>query len=465
VNQQSLLIVKKNGDTLSFVASTGFLFGLEKFGVKMGLQNIRSLMEYAGNPHDRLKAVHVAGTNGKGSTCAMIASILSSMGYKVGLYTSPHIVSFTERIRINGEPISEKDVCSLTDFFRPEITRLRATFFEATTAIAFKYFVDQNVDYAVIETGLGGRLDATNIINPLVSVITGIGLDHTEILGDTLEKIAFEKAGIIKSGKPVVVNVKSESLKEVFRTVARERNSEIFFVNENSECSNVAVKFEGLTIDAKVFGVDYPGLKVGLTGLHQIQNSLTTLSALHILNMSRVKVNREAIYEGFSQIAQKSGIRGRLEIVSRKPLIIVDVAHNPEGIESIIKSLDRLRSGKGVLLFAVMRDKDAFTMLNSLREMFETIILTSLHNHRAMGTEELKNLSENVKLNAQVFSSPLEALRAAISECDGDRFLLITGSHYLAGEVMPLLTNSRAILGLTHPNMSRDHSIGKFAEN
>ncbi|OYV88036.1 MAG: hypothetical protein B7Z63_01480, partial [Ignavibacteriae bacterium 37-53-5] len=186
-------------------SSTEFLYSLEKFGIKMDLDNIRALMDFGGNVQSRLKVVHVAGTNGKGSTCAAIASVLMSEGYKVGLYTSPHIVSFTERFKINGRQISGEEISALTEFFRDEIVRLRATFFEATTAIMFKYFADNGVDFAVIETGLGGRLDATNIVDPMVSVITGIGLDHTDILGDTVEKIAFEKAGIIKNHRPAVV--------------------------------------------------------------------------------------------------------------------------------------------------------------------------------------------------------------------------------------------------------------------
>lgn len=410
--------------------------------MKMDLQNIKALMKYEGNPHERLKVVHVAGTNGKGSTCAMVSSILTSMGYKIGLYTSPHIVSFTERIKIDGEPISEEEVEKLVEFFRPEIIKLRATFFEATTAMMFKYFADSKVDYAVIETGLGGRLDSTNIVDPLISIITGIGFDHTEILGDTLEKIAFEKAGIIKPGRPAVVNVQPESLKEVFRTAGLQKGSQVFFVDENSLYSDAVMNIDDSTFDSSVFGIAYPQVKIGLGGEHQIQNCLTALSALHLLNESGVQMDSKAIYAGLDRITNNTGHRGRLEIISRDPFVIVDVAHNPDGINAIMKSLAVLNGRKGILLFAAMRDKDVTSMLNSLRERFGTVILTSLQSGRSMNVEELKKLSDNIKLSSQVFDNSSEALRAALTQIDNDSFLLITGSHYLAGETMPLLENS-----------------------
>jgi len=453
---------------LSFEAAKNFLYGLEKFGMKMDLQNIERLMEFAGNPHERLRIIHVAGTNGKGSTCAMVSSILTSGGYMVGLYTSPHIVSFTERIKINGEPISDDEVEKLTNFFRQEILKLRATFFEATTAMMFKYFADRKVDFAVIETGLGGRLDATNIVNPLISIITGISFDHTEILGDTLEKIAFEKAGIIKPNKPAVVNVKFQSLKKVFRDVGLDKGSEVFFVDESSGYSNAKMGIDSSIFDASVYGiprtdflVDYPRLSVKLVGRHQIQNSLTALVAMQILSNAAsdgtevtLQINRNAIYAGFERILKNTQHRGRFEVVSRVPLVIMDVAHNPDGINAVIESLSvldgtgplenlprgTLKERKGVLLFAAMRDKDTRSMLNSLRERFGTVILSGLRNDRSMNLEELKNLSDNIKLDARIFADSSDALRAALTQTDESGYLLITGSHYLVGEVMAYVT-------------------------
>lgn len=409
--------------------------------MKMDLQNIRSLMTYAGSPHEGLRAIHVAGTNGKGSTCSTIASVLISAGYKVGLYTSPHIVSFTERIKIDGKQISEQDVVTLTEFFQPEIVKLRATFFEATTAMMFKYFADNGVDLAVIETGLGGRLDSTNIVDPLVSVITGIGLDHTEILGNTLEQIAFEKAGIVKAHRPAVVNVESGSLREVFKKVCSKNGSQIYFVQDVATFENARIDIDNSIFDAKVFDVEYPELRLGLGGRHQISNAMTALSALHVLSESGINIQAEAIYEGLEKIVKNVGHRGRLEILSREPLIILDVAHNPDGILALIGSLrlSNITERNGVLLFSAMRDKDAKTMLTILRERFEKVILTELRTGRSLNVAELKKLADHVKLDAQVFDNSSEALRVALTQTDNDSFLLITGSHYLVGETIPIM--------------------------
>ena len=424
-------------------STTDFLYSLEKFGIKMDLDNIQALMDFAGNVQRRLKVVHVAGTNGKGSTCAAIASVLMSEGYRVGLYTSPHIVSFTERFKIDGRQISGEEVSALTEFFRDEIVRLRATFFEATTAIMFKYFADSGVDFAVIETGLGGRLDATNIVDPMVSVVTGIGLDHTDILGDTVEKIAFEKAGILKNHRPAVVNVRTASLKEIFGRVAAERSAPLYFVDQVAASIEKAVGVESCSFDAGIFGTQYDSLEVDLGGSHQISNALTALTALHVMQGQGVVISKRAIYSGLSRIRPNTGHRGRLDVLARNPLIILDVAHNPEGVRAVLKSLLPVSKGKkGTLLFASMRDKDAAAMLNSLRESFARVILTQLQTGRSLGVAELNKLSNDIKLHTQVFDNSIEALRAAVSQTNNDSFLLITGSHYLAGEVLPVMEKS-----------------------
>ena len=427
---------------MTIQAAEDFLFQLEKFGMKLDLQNIGRLMGYAGNPHENLKVVHVAGTNGKGSTSAAIASVFTSAGYKVGLYTSPHIVDFTERIRIDGKRISESDVADLVGFFETEILALRATFFEATTAVMFKYFADNRVDYAVVEAGLGGRLDSTNIVDPLVSIITSIGLDHTEILGDTLEEISKEKGGIIKPNKPVVVNAGSDSVKEVFHLIAEQNDSELFFVDEVTEHGNLNMDIHGSTFDAKAFDDNYPGLRVGLGGRHQVENALTALTALHVLTQHKTSIEKEDVYKGFELISDNTGFRGRLEILSTDPLVILDVAHNPDGTRALMDSLGPVGEKRGILLFAAMRDKDAKSMLNILRQRFEKVILTELRTPRSLNVAELNKLSEDIRLQSQIFDNSSEALRAALSKINNDSFLLVTGSHYLAGETLPFMENA-----------------------
>ncbi len=398
-------------------------------------------MKYAGEPHTNLRVVHVAGTNGKGSTCSAIASVLTSAGFNVGLYTSPHMVSFTERIKIGGKQIPEKDVVALTGFFQPAIMDLKATFFEATTAMMFKYFADEGVDFAVIETGLGGRLDSTNIVDPLISVITGIGLDHTEILGRSINEIAGEKAGIIKSGRPAVANVESGSLREVFNKVSADRGSDMYFVQDVAKFDNLRADADNSVFDATVFGTTYPDLKVGLGGRHQIGNALTALTTLHLMAESGIEVPTDAVYEGMEKIGKNTGHRGRFDILSRDPLIILDVAHNPDAMRALIDGCPLLSDTEreGVLLFAAMRDKDAATMLTILHERIAKVILTQLQTGRSLNVAELKKLSEHVKLNSQVFDNSSEALRFALTQINNDRFLLITGSHYLAGEILPIL--------------------------
>ncbi len=405
----------------------------------MDLDNIGGLMDFAGHPEKRLRVVHVAGTNGKGSTCAAIASVLFAAGKDVGLYTSPHIESFTERIKINGRQISGEDVASLTEFFVTEIERLKATFFEATTAIMFKYFADSHIDVAVVETGMGGRLDATNIVDPIVSVITGIGLDHTEILGNTVEKIAFEKAGIIKPRRPSIVNSKNNSVMDVFRNVSRERSSPLFFVDEVTSHSNTLMELESSVLDAEAFGTKYPSLKIGLGGRHQMENGMTALATVQMMMKSGESIAEEAVYRGFGNISENTGHRGRLEVLSRDPLVILDVAHNPDGIDALLDSLDLLSGKKGTLLFGAMRDKDSRTMLEHLRQRFGRVILTQLRIGRSLDEKELKKLTDDIKLSSQVFDNSAEALRSALNQTDTDEFILITGSHYLAGEVLPIL--------------------------
>ncbi len=423
--------------------STGFLYGLEKLGIKMDLDNISALMKYAGDVHMGLKVIHVAGTNGKGSTCAMIASVLSSSGYRVGLYTSPHIVDFTERIRINGVAILPEELARLTAFFRDEIIRVRATFFEATTAIMFRYFYEKKVDYAVVETGLGGRLDATNVVDPLVSVVTGIGMDHMEMLGDTLEKIAAEKGGIIKPHRPAVVNVTKDSVRDVFASIAAGKGADLFFVDEVASASLRSSDIETSFFDAEVFDETYKSIRLNMGGYHQVTNALTALSALHILRRDGVDIPGKAVLSGLRQVRENTGHRGRLEVLSREPLVILDVAHNPDGIHALLESLQLLPPAeRGTVLFAVMRDKDAVPMLNYLRERFSHIILTQLKIGRSLGAGDLKKLSNDIKLDTQVFDNSTEALRAALSQTDNDSFLLITGSHYLAGEILPVVDKS-----------------------
>jgi dihydrofolate synthase/folylpolyglutamate synthase len=441
-------MTETNQKSLEFGDAEEFLLSLEKLGMKMDLENIRALMAFCGNPHLNLKAVHVAGTNGKGSTCAMLSSVMQSAGMKVGLYTSPHIVSLTERIKINGKGISNIELASLVNYFKEKILEIRATFFEALTAIAFKYFADQRVDIAVIETGLGGRLDATNIIEPLISVITSIGLDHTEILGETLEKIALEKAGIIKPEVPVVVNVNEESLKEIFRKIAQEKGSTIYFVDDVSDLKYSSVTLNEIVLDACIFNREYTNVRVGLGGEFQILNTLTTLVTLQVMPRPGIYITWDAIYSGLRRVRENVNHNGRLQVVSDDPLILLDVGHNPDAMVILSSSVKSLASEReGVLLFGAMRDKDVKTMLKIIAPGFTHVALTQLKTARSLTLDELKLISDDIKLTAEIFSNSSEALSEAIRKVEKNGFLLVTGSHYLAGEIMPQLQNMHLTIG------------------
>lgn len=394
-----------------------FLFSLQKFGMKFGLRNIRRLLRSIGNPHSSIKTIHIAGTNGKGSTSSMIAAILTAAGYKVGLYTSPHLIQFNERIRINGEMISDKDVARYTKKLQPHIHRLKATFFEAATAIAFKYFADEKVDFAVIETGLGGRLDATNVIRPLVSIITSIGKDHTEILGKTFTSIATEKAGIIKTSIPVVVGeIKGTAIRTIIR-IAKEKKSPLLFSSKITLPQNC---------------------KLELKGNHQISNAKAAVAAITIVSQ-RFLVGDNAIAEGLENTMQLSGLRGRFELIQSTPPILLDVAHNPDGMNVLSTEIKKLGYKKIVLIFAAMKDKDYRRSLYHLKKLNPLIIVTQPSVERALSSDQLYSTCTTMKLRCLLTSNVNDAITIGKKQVGTDGLLVITGSHFLVGEAMPLL--------------------------
>ncbi len=394
-----------------------FLYSLQKFGMKIGLRNIRRLLRSIDNPHTSLRTIHIAGTNGKGSTSSMIAAILTSAGYKVGLYTSPHLVKFNERIRINGLPISDKNIVRYTNLLKQEIQKSKATFFETTTAIAFKYFADYKVDFAVIETGLGGRLDSTNVIRPLVSVITSIGKEHTEILGKTFTSIATEKAGIIKPLIPVVIgDIKGIALKTIVQH-ARSKKSPILFSSKITIPKNYEIE---------------------LKGEYQSANAKAAVGAITIISQ-RYVIGDKAIKEGLKNISKLTGLRGRFEFVHSKQPIILDVAHNPEGIKVLTQEIKKLKYKKIFIIFAAMKDKDFKSSLRHLKKVKPVIITTQPSVERAQSSQILYSTCKLLKIQCILSSSVQESVKIGLKQAGHDRLLVITGSHFLVGEIIPLL--------------------------
>lgn len=404
---------------------------------KPGLDNTYSLMAHLSNPHEQLRAVHVAGTNGKGSTSHLIAAALQAQGYRVGLFTSPHLVDFRERIRISGEMIDEATVVQFVEDNRLFLDEVRPSFFETTMALAFWYFAQQQVDIAVIEVGLGGRLDSTNILMPLLSVITNIGIDHTEFLGSTLAQIAAEKAGIMKQHVPCVVGETHPETLEVF--LSRARVCEILG--------------EGLeTTDCRLWFADQCGymrkrrLKEApacqLQGNYQDKNQQTAFVALQVLrNICGVEISKEAIAKGFAGVCDLTGLRGRWEVLSHEPLTICDTGHNGHAFQLTVDSLQSLSKGTGVLriVLGMVNDKDIDTVLGLL-PTDAVYYFTQPSSSRAMPAEELLKRWQRIHpmycSPISAFATVKDALAAAQKEATKEDVIFIGGSNYVVGEVI-----------------------------
>jgi dihydrofolate synthase/folylpolyglutamate synthase len=422
-------------------AALRFLFELEFFGIKAGLDTIRALLSFLGNPERRYPSIHIAGTNGKGSTAAMIASILTASGYRTGLYTSPHLVDFTERIRIDGKPMPRGEVADAVRRLEAIIRKRRATFFEATTAIAFEYFAGAGVDAAVIETGLGGRWDATNVITPDVSVITNIGLDHTEYLGTTIRSIAFEKGGIIKRSKPCITGAAQDEALRVLQRLADSRGSELVRGDRASSADIVERSLEGVRVNLKTREADYGEVKVSLAGDHQARNAQLALLATErfLRAQGRGPLRMIKAAQGLASIRRNSGLHGRLELLTPRPAIIADVAHNPDGMSALSRSLRTLSAGNFLTVFGVMRDKEYGTMAGILSPLSRLTVAVRPSGARALETGQILREFHARGGRALDGGSVAGGMERALREARNDIPVLVTGSHYVVGEAMKFL--------------------------
>jgi len=408
-----------------------YLFGLEKFGMIFGLDNIRWLLETIENPHYALKTVHIAGTNGKGSVATMLTHILKEGGYKVGKYTSPHLVSFTERITVNEKEITEEEVVDITEYIHDRVTREDVsrsfTFFDFTTAIALEYFKREKVDVAVIETGLGGRLDSTNVITPLLSIITNISYDHMDQLGTSLSSIAYEKAGIIKEGIPVVSACDGVP-QEIIEDKAGKLHSQVYILNRDFSFEKIGeqrLMYKGLNRNIKdVF--------INLYGDHQLTNCALVLCAVEIISSFGFSVKDESVLEALSRVTWQ----GRLEKVKDSPLVLLDGAHNPQGIHVLTDFMrTHFRDKKKILVFGVMKDKEYEKMLAEIAPEMDTVILTRPNIDRALSPYDIKP-----RLTAATITDNVRnALETAKSTATDKDLILITGSFYTIGEAKAII--------------------------
>ena len=403
-------------------------------GYKEGLSNTLAMDDHFGHPHQSFATIHVGGTNGKGSVSHTLASILQECGYRVGLYTSPHLVDFRERIRINGTPISEEYVVEFVEQERSFFEPLHPSFFEVTTALAFKYFRDQNVDVAVVEVGLGGRLDCTNIIQPLVSVITNISFDHTQFLGDTLAKIAAEKAGIIKSGTPVVIGESHTETRPVFEAKAREMNSPILFAEDEPEVLTATMcQNGGMHYETRHFG-DLDG---DLGGLYQQKNMNTVLQTIHLLMHygDGSRCDKSAISHAVANVAANTGLTGRWQQVSDYPRVICDTGHNVGGWQYISRQLALVNCEKMHIVFGMVDDKDINTVLNMLPKTAK-YYFTKATTKRALNEDVVKAKAQEHGLVGEAYPTVNEAYMAARHAASERDFIFVGGSSYVVGDFL-----------------------------
>ena len=406
---------------------------------KNNLDNTLKLDEIFGHPHRNYNTVHVAGTNGKGSVSHMLAAVFQAAGYKTGLYTSPHLKDFRERIKINGQMISEKEVIEWVEVYpvKNNLWDIKPSFFELTAAMAFDYFAKQNVDIAIIEVGLGGRLDSTNIITPKVSIITNISLDHVNLLGDTLEKIAAEKAGIIKYGIPVVIGTTQKETKKVFIDIAKEKQTSLFFADQDYVASYSMLGMDGrqmMNIE-KNGKVEYPELKLDLLGIYQLKNVPVVLKTLDIMIEKGWKISRKNIYDGLQDTAKTTGLMGRWQIVGNNPLIICDTGHNEDGIRMVVNQIKNTAYKTLHFVFGVVTDKDPYAILRIL-SADAIYYFTRADIPRAMNERELAQKAAGFGLKGKSYPSVLEAFNAAKSNAGKNDLIFVGGSTFVVAEIL-----------------------------
>ena len=380
---------------------------------KADLSNTLKLVSYLGNPQNDFKSIHVAGTNGKGSTSHMMASVFQEAGYKVGLYTSPHLKDFRERIKINGELIAEENVVHFIKRHQSFFLQNQLSFFEMTVGMAFDFFKNEKVDIAIIEVGLGGRLDSTNVIKPEIAVITNIGLDHTRFLGETIKEIAHEKAGIIKTGIPVVIGEYTEETKAVFLRKSKDTNSLVLFAED----------------------ILTPKLELDLLGDYQLKNSQTVYTALCVLKKMGWKLSKETIQAGLKKVVDNTGLAGRWQILNHSPKIICDTAHNREGLNFVMKQLNMVNCDQLHIILGVVDDKNLDTIL-PLFPKNATYYFCKPNVDRGLDEEELKQKASQYSLVGQTYSSVNEAYKKSLITASKKDLIFIGGSTFVVAEVL-----------------------------
>lgn len=405
---------------------------------KKGLDNVLALSEAVGNPHLQLRCIHIAGTNGKGSSSNMLAAVLQSAGYKTGLYTSPHLKEFTERIKINGQDLPADYLIRFVEQHRHLFDSIQPSFFEMTVVLAFRYFADQQVDIAVIEVGLGGRLDSTNIITPLISLITNISLDHQQLLGEDLPAIAREKAGIIKPGVPVVISKTQEEVADVFREVARDRQAPLYFADHQYLVAGIQNQVASQVLEINRQGLPFlPHLELSLGGNYQQYNVPGVLQVLELLQQQGLGISEDHIRAGLSHVSSLTGFKGRWQVLAERPLTICDTAHNEDGIKQVVEQLRSLQAGRVHVVFGMVQDKDVRKVLQLMPPEFR-YYFTQASLPRALPASELQTLAAGFGLRGQIYPEVNLALAAARAAAAPEEVIFIGGSTFVVAEIEDL---------------------------
>jgi dihydrofolate synthase/folylpolyglutamate synthase len=424
-----------------------WLYNLQWFGIKLGLEKINYLLELLRNPQDEYKIIHVGGTNGKGSVCTMLGSILTEAGYKVGVNTSPHLVEFTERISINGEEISKQEVLRLVNVLKPLVEKINTetemehpTYFEVVTTMALQYFAEQEVDFVVLEVGLGGTYDATNIVNPLVSVITPVSLDHTDMLGESLVSVAKNKAGIIKQNGILVTNNNDPEVMDVIKATCKEKGCELFNVGADIQYTITNSDLNGSSFD--VYGIEnsYKDLKLNLIGEHQVSNAVTAVAVAELLSKFDIGIQESIIRTGLG----KTVWPGRLEILQKSPYLVLDCAHNPSAARALKSNLQLFNFEKLIFIIGMCKEKDIPNYIKELVQGADAVIVTRAKIHRAAEPEvlfqEVTKYVDNVILKPSVKSS-IEYVKSKLAS-DKD-LICVTGSIFTVAEAAEIWSGKK----------------------
>lgn len=404
--------------------------------LKKDLTNTIAICKELGNPYQNFKSIHVAGTNGKGSVSHMLAAIFQTSGYKTGLYTSPHLYDFRERIKINGMMVPEEWVIQFVEKVKPLIETIEPSFFEITVAMAFSFFADQKVDIAIIETGLGGRLDSTNIISPELSIITNIGYDHMNILGNSLDEIAAEKAGIIKKERPVIIGEKKKETAQTFVSKAKEENAPLLFAEDqffvqSFQTSDRLLKLAVINIGSK----KTIELTLDLPGIYQSKNILSVLAAIELLKQNGWNIDGASTHEALQNVKKITGLHGRWEVLQSNPTVVLEVAHNEDGIVQMLRHIEQLTYNKLHIILGVIKDKEVNKIL-SLLPNTANYYFTQAHIPRALDKEQLASKAKAFGLEGAVFENVNLALKNALDTSSANDLIIVCGSIFLVAEVV-----------------------------